>query len=574
MASKVAKKRNDLSLKEKYEVIKLVAKEPNIGSRKLAERFHCGKTQITTILKNKDQIKELFESNASGSLSQFRKRNRKSEFADVNEALYEWYQLAVSKNIYPDGSLLMEKGKEIAERLGTTDFKASNGWLHRWKVRNNIKQRVISGESGEVRACTVDSWIERIPLIIEGYEAKNILNIDETGCFWKALPDKGLAQKKTECKGGKKSKLRLTIAFIVNALGESESLPIVIWKSENPRCFKKVKKAQLPVQYYSQKKSWMNGDILSKVLEKLNRKLCVEKRKVLLFMDNAGCHPPDIVDKFSNITVSFLPANTTSKLQPLDLGIIKNFKTHYRKLLMRYIVTKIESASTAADIVKSVNVLNAIRWIAEAWKDVQPIVIKKCFRKAGILDKDFHVVRKEVISQDPFQDLDEEEEEEEEDLDTELQELIERSNILDSCTASNFIAADEDLPICVDLDSARWEDDFFAELELDSESSSSKRPRTDSDVDNESNDDDESDDCYMSDPPALKITSYRQALSCLEDVHAFLEQRRHTSEATDVIAFTNKITSLHCKSLSNSHQTSLLDFVCTIPPQTDSSPEQ
>ena len=86
--------------------------------------FKCGKTQIQTILQNKDRIKDLYELNANNRLTQFQKRNRKSEFSDVNEELDRWYQLAVSKNIYPDGKLLMEKGIRIAERLGITDFKA------------------------------------------------------------------------------------------------------------------------------------------------------------------------------------------------------------------------------------------------------------------------------------------------------------------------------------------------------------------------------------------------------------------------------------------------------------------
>ena len=125
-------------------------KEPKIGCRKLASMFKCGKTQIQTILQNKEKIKDLYESNVNNKLSQFRKRNRKSEYSDVNEELYRWYQLAVSKNIYPDGKLLMEKGIQIAERLNITNFKASSGWLSKWKERNNIKQRAISGESGEV----------------------------------------------------------------------------------------------------------------------------------------------------------------------------------------------------------------------------------------------------------------------------------------------------------------------------------------------------------------------------------------------------------------------------------------
>ena len=79
--------------------------------------------------------------------------------------------------------------------------------------------------------------------------------------------------------------------FIVNAAGESEIKPIVIWKSASPRCFKRINKSQLPVEYYNQDKAWMTGDILDNVLSKLNAKMKKDGRKVLLFMDNAGCHP-------------------------------------------------------------------------------------------------------------------------------------------------------------------------------------------------------------------------------------------------------------------------------------------
>ena len=116
---------------------------------------------------------------------------------------------------------------------------------------------------------------------------------------------------------------------IVIAAGEKEK-PIVIWKSADPRCFRRFDKSLLPVRYYNQPKAWMTGEILDTYLTTFNSKLRAEKRSILLFMDNAGCHPEHLRDKYSNIKIVFLPANTTSKLQPLDLGVIANFKTHYR----------------------------------------------------------------------------------------------------------------------------------------------------------------------------------------------------------------------------------------------------
>lgn len=117
----------------------------------------------------------------------------------------------------------------------------------------------------------------------------------------------------------------------MNGKGASECPPIFVWKSENPRCFKGVNKAELPVWYYAQKKTWMDGEILNSVLGRINGRLVRSGRKILLFMDNAGCHSADLTEKYSNIKAVFLTPNTMSKLQPLDLG---TFKTYYRKLFL------------------------------------------------------------------------------------------------------------------------------------------------------------------------------------------------------------------------------------------------
>ena len=109
----------------------------------------------------------------------------------MNKALYQWYLLAVLKNVFPDGTQLAEKAKEIASKFGFSDFKASNGWLDRWKKKHNVKRMTISGESGDVSGSTVSSWKERLLEIVAGYRIDDVWNLDETGVFWQALPDKG-----------------------------------------------------------------------------------------------------------------------------------------------------------------------------------------------------------------------------------------------------------------------------------------------------------------------------------------------------------------------------------------------
>ena len=46
--------------------------------------------------------------------------------------------------------------------------------------------------------------------------------------FFKLLPDKSLIEKAKSKKGGKKAKVRLTVAFFVNADGQKVDEPVII----------------------------------------------------------------------------------------------------------------------------------------------------------------------------------------------------------------------------------------------------------------------------------------------------------------------------------------------------------
>ena len=100
--------------------------------------------------------------------------------------------------------------------------------------------------------------------------------------------------------------------------------------------------------------------------------------------------------KCGNIKICFLPPNTTSTLQPLDLGIITNFKVHYRQYFFRSVLSKIDKCDSASDVVKSVDILVAIRWVALAWSQVTTETITTCFKKAGILDVGLDMVNRGI----------------------------------------------------------------------------------------------------------------------------------------------------------------------------------
>ena len=91
----------------------------------------------------------------------------------------------------------------------------------------------------------------------------------------------------------------------------------------------------------------------------------------MLLIDNAPSHPESFIDCFSHVKIVFLPKNTTSKLQPLDAGIIKNFKVFYRKQLLQHVLARIKPGSKASDVITSVDLLKSVGWVMGAWRKVK-----------------------------------------------------------------------------------------------------------------------------------------------------------------------------------------------------------
>jgi hypothetical protein len=102
-------------------------------------------------------------------------------------------------------------------------FKASNGWLDKFKNRHCITFRYLSGESAQVDPDTVE---------LDSYAENDVYNADETGLFFKLLPDRSMVLPKESCNGGKKSKERYTVLLCANWSGTHKLKPLVIGKNK------------------------------------------------------------------------------------------------------------------------------------------------------------------------------------------------------------------------------------------------------------------------------------------------------------------------------------------------------
>ena len=94
----------------------------------------------------------------------------------------------------------------LAQEMGLADFSASNGWLEAWQKRHNVKWSALCGEAAEVPEDVVAAWAIRLPDITSGYAPSDIYNADETGLYYRALPNRSLVVSSDPRKGIKTSK--------------------------------------------------------------------------------------------------------------------------------------------------------------------------------------------------------------------------------------------------------------------------------------------------------------------------------------------------------------------------------
>ena len=376
------KKRKVVDISTKLAIVKHLDQGNSI--RSTAEKFGVSKGTVQAAKASRDGLLQEAESNRSLSKARIVKQS------DINVILWRWFYTARARGYPISGPILQEKAKQIAGELGieATDFTASEGWLQKWKQRNNVRSYKVSGESGHVDLERAGQWKSCLESMLTGYDLKNVFNMDETGFFFRALPDSTLSHIKDSCKGGKQGKDRVTVALTCSAMGEKLP-PWIIGKSKNPRSFRGQDMTKFKIKY-AHRKAWMTNPIFNQYLKDLDEHFKRNGRKILLFVDNAPVHIVDEKTVLTNLEVRFFPPNLTSVLQPLDAGIIRSLKALARKFEVLSILGNIDDNVFvhASEFAKKLTVLDAIKFIDKSWSLVTKETVMKCFALCGFIVND------------------------------------------------------------------------------------------------------------------------------------------------------------------------------------------
>ena len=117
-------------------------------------------------------------------------------------------------------------------------------------------------------------------------------------------------------------------------------------------------------RYRSQKKSWMDSILFEEWIREVDRRFNKEGQKIVLLVDNCPAHPS--IDNLVSTELIFLPPNTTSKLQPIDQGVIRSLKAYYKTMSIKKSIEAIRKKKTLPEF----SILDAMQILDVTWGKV------------------------------------------------------------------------------------------------------------------------------------------------------------------------------------------------------------
>lgn len=298
-------------------------------------------------------------------------------------ALYRWMCSLSNNGVLINTEVVRMKAQKLLEEANKhlpsekqLQLKFSKGWVERFKKRFGLRFRRIHGEAKSADNEAIAKKMPCIHMLMMTFDARDIWNADEFGLFYRQPPSWTLSRKVVS--GSKKEKTRITFLACCNADGTEKMPLMIIGSALNPRAFKKKSGQELGFDYHANKKAWMNAPLFFSWLQRLDQFIGrQEGRKILLLIDNCSAHgTADSLPPLRNVRVQFLPPNTTSRVQPLDAGIIAWVKAKYKRRLLFRVFDNIDMGKKS---IYNVDILTAMRWTKEEWESCPSSVIKNCF---------------------------------------------------------------------------------------------------------------------------------------------------------------------------------------------------
>jgi DNA-binding transcriptional MerR regulator len=381
------------------------------------------------------------------SITRIKKAGRNYSFSDKELELINFIDKLREEKVAVTSNMIIAKMLQLKPELKDKSMGALQRMCYRILQKNNYSLRRASHLGQPLPCKSMDLFYDFFRDIIRKrqelgiYDTESdlsrIVNIDETPIFFEMTTDKTYNKKgakvvSIETKGNEKKLISTVLAVSANG---KKLTPTLIFKGgkdgnlegryKNLQCVKDRK-----IAIYFQSNAWCDEGIFKKWVKDvyLHYEEKEIQKKCILIMDKAPSHiyRAKFLDKKKKSYV-FIPGGLTRYLQPLDIGINRQFKDHLKNLYLANLADNImddnETTEKEMELLKKYdNVfgdgkrpstldaqrLNIINWVIDVWwndEKIKTSAIINSFNKAAISypldgskDTDF-VFPEEVMNQ-------------------------------------------------------------------------------------------------------------------------------------------------------------------------------
>ncbi|KNZ55589.1 uncharacterized protein VP01_2640g1 [Puccinia sorghi] len=272
--------------------------------------------------------------------------------------------------------------------------KSSTCWIDRFLDRQSFQfysqgtRSIKTHKVENFNQVGIEAERQRIKSAIAYYAPQDVWTLDETSLYYTMPPDRSVPIDRWRT-----DQRLLTFGLCINSDGSQRRAPWIIGKNWSQKAFKIKSTDSLGFDYSANPKASLTAEVFIKWMSTWQKELNKHNRKILLIIDNNPGHIVE-ADLYPNIRVEFISSNISSFLQPLDQGIFRLWKAHYRRLTyhtisltLRSIISFLERTIGLYEA-KSTNIyqidqLQAMQLATSAWTNFVPAdKIVSCWRHA------------------------------------------------------------------------------------------------------------------------------------------------------------------------------------------------
>lgn len=315
---------------------------------------------------------------------------QKVKSIEIERKLLQWMDNRRHAGGRVTGKALKKECLRLHQLEGDQSFKASCGWLRRFRRRHKLvfrRSTHIAQKLPEDLAEKTQDFLKRVIKArkLHQFELSEIANMDETP-LWVDMPGnytmETVGTKSVMLKSTGHEKSRFTV--MLAALADGTKLPPLV-------LFKGVRRPQqIPTNIHvlMTPKAYANEEVVLHWLRNIWRQNRPVARKRLMIWDAFSGHITPTIrqairDKH-NTHLVVIPGGCTSKLQPCDVSWNKPFKDAFRDLYDDWLMDgKIEL--TKAGNRKPPPRETLLKWVKVAWwEKVTTETVIKSFKVTGI----------------------------------------------------------------------------------------------------------------------------------------------------------------------------------------------